>query len=61
MKTPKNPCINVCQFVGTNGWCTGCGRTRDECRQWKKLKPYKKQTLQKELENRVSKMKVINK
>jgi len=55
MKTPKSPCINVCQFAGANGWCTGCGRTREECRQWKNLKPYKKQTLQKELEKRISK------
>ena len=36
MKSPKSPCIDVCKFSGQNGWCIGCGRTREECQKWKK-------------------------
>ena len=40
MKKQKSPCIDICKFIGPNGWCLGCARTRDEARKWKKLKPY---------------------
>ena len=36
MKHNKSPCIDICQFTGKNSWCIGCGRTRDECKKWKK-------------------------
>ena len=39
MKKQKSPCIDICKFIGPNGWCLGCARTRDEARKWKKLKP----------------------
>ena len=29
-KRKKSPCIDVCDFSGTKGWCRGCGRTREE-------------------------------
>ena len=45
MKKAKSPCIDVCKFIGPNGWCLGCGRTRDETRKWKSLKPYDIQAL----------------
>ncbi|THK42164.1 DUF1289 domain-containing protein [Methylophaga sp. SB9B] len=61
MKTPMSPCIDICEFVGPNGWCTGCGRTREECQQWKKLKPYSKNLLQNSLKKRMSQMKVDKK
>ena len=47
MKKAKSPCIDVCKFIGPNGWCLGCGRTRDETRKWKSLKPYDIKNLQK--------------
>ncbi len=53
MNATKSPCINICEFVGPNSWCTGCGRTREECRAWEKMKPYAKQTLQKALKKRL--------
>ena len=56
MKASNTPCINVCEFMGPNGWCTGCGRTREECQQWKKLKPYTKNIFQKTLKKRMSEM-----
>ncbi len=52
----KDPCINVCEFSGPSGWCIGCARTRDECKQWKKMKPYAKQTLKSALIKRMSQM-----
>ena len=57
MKKAKSPCIDVCKFVGPNGWCLGCGRTREESRKWKSLKPYDIKNLQNHLQKR---MKIIN-
>lgn len=34
----ESPCINICKFDGNTGLCIGCLRTKDECKQWKKLK-----------------------
>ena len=39
MKRKNSPCIDVCQFSGKNGWCKGCGRTREEARKWRSMKP----------------------
>ncbi|MDE2631704.1 MAG: DUF1289 domain-containing protein [Paracoccaceae bacterium] len=54
MKRRKSPCIDVCEFSGPNGWCLGCGRNRQECQKWKKMKPYEMNILQKELRKRLS-------
>ena len=56
MKKPKSPCIEVCNFSGPNGWCLGCGRTRQECQRWKKMKPYEMKFLEKELIKRLFKL-----
>ncbi|MFT4435695.1 DUF1289 domain-containing protein [Caballeronia sp. 15715] len=34
----ESPCINICKFDSKTGLCVGCLRTKDECKQWKKLK-----------------------
>ncbi|MFT6877684.1 MAG: putative Fe-S protein YdhL (DUF1289 family), partial [Granulosicoccus sp.] len=39
------------------GWCLGCGRTRQECQEWKTIKPYARNLLQKELKKRVFQIK----
>ena len=57
MKRSKSPCIDVCKFSGQNNWCLGCGRTRQECQQWKSMKPYAKNILLKELPKRMFKLK----
>ncbi|HEY1027266.1 MAG TPA: DUF1289 domain-containing protein [Pseudomonas sp.] len=31
----KNPCIKVCEFE--QGICLGCGRSRQEIKDWKRL------------------------
>ncbi|MDO8827661.1 DUF1289 domain-containing protein [Methylophaga sp.] len=61
MIKPNSPCIDICEFVGPKGWCAGCGRTREECQQWKKMKPYTKNLLQNSLKKRMSQMKVDKK
>jgi len=57
MKKQKSPCIDICEFSGPKGWCLGCGRTRPECQEWKTIKPYNKNQLQKELTKRVAQIK----
>ncbi|SHI34764.1 hypothetical protein VA7868_03554 [Vibrio aerogenes CECT 7868] len=54
MKKQKSPCIDVCDFSGPKGWCLGCGRTREECQQWNKMKPYALNNLRKALKKRMS-------
>jgi uncharacterized protein len=34
----KSPCIDICKFDARTGLCVGCLRTREECKQWKKMK-----------------------
>ncbi|MBF9003190.1 MULTISPECIES: DUF1289 domain-containing protein [Vibrio] len=57
MKKAKSPCIDICDFSAPNGWCVGCGRTREECSNWKKMKPYALNILRKELPKRMSQIK----
>ena len=38
----KNPCISLCKFDKKTGFCLGCLRTRDECKDWKKMKERKR-------------------
>ncbi|NQY42317.1 MAG: DUF1289 domain-containing protein [Legionellales bacterium] len=60
MKSHKSPCINICEFSGPNGWCIGCGRTRQECQEWKTMKPYVRNIIQNELPKRMSQIKKEN-
>jgi len=57
MKKHQSPCIDICEFSGTKGWCLGCGRTRQECQKWKSMTPYARKALQKQLQKRISKIK----
>ncbi len=34
-----SPCIDVCRYDETTGWCLGCGMTKPEKKHWKKEKP----------------------
>ena len=56
MKQNKSPCIDVCQFTGPRGWGVGCGRTREECKQWKSMKPYARHAVLRELNKRLLRM-----
>ena len=53
MKRNDSPCINLCKFSGKKEWCLGCGRTRQECREWKVMKTYKRILLNKKLLRRM--------
>ena len=53
MKRNYSPCINLCKFSGKKEWCLGCGRTRQECREWKVMKPYKRMLINKDLARRM--------
>jgi predicted Fe-S protein YdhL (DUF1289 family) len=35
-KEIENPCISVCQLSGD--LCVSCGRSKDDIRQWKRMK-----------------------
>ena len=54
MKRKNSPCIDICQFSGKYGWCRGCGRTRDEARKWKSIKPFAKTAIHKDLARRIA-------
>ncbi len=34
----ESPCIKICEFDKKTGLCIGCLRTKNEYKQWKKLK-----------------------
>ena len=47
-----SPCIGECELKDNT--CIGCGRTLDECKKWKKLKPFAITRLRKDLEKRMT-------
>ena len=53
MKKQKSPCIDICKFIGPNGRCLSCARTRQEARKQKKLKPYDIKIMHKTLQIRM--------
>ncbi|MEP0072594.1 MAG: DUF1289 domain-containing protein [Marinomonas sp.] len=57
VKRQKSPCVDLCDFSGPKGWCLGCARTRLECNQWQKMKPYDKNKIEKELQKRMNQIK----
>ncbi|HAF80427.1 MAG TPA: DUF1289 domain-containing protein [Brevundimonas sp.] len=50
----KTPCIDICVFDSTTGWCVGCGRTRPEVAQWRKLTPFRRKAVERELPRRMA-------
>lgn len=49
----KSPCTDVCIFSNTKGWCEGCGRTLQEAREWRKLSPFHRKKIERELPSRL--------
>lgn len=49
----KSPCTDVCVFNGPKGWCTGCGRTLNEAREWRKLSIYRRKEIERALSLRL--------
>jgi hypothetical protein len=54
----KSPCVDVCVFDGQTGWCVACGRSRQECAQWRKLTPFRAKAILAELPRRLEKLEV---
>lgn len=54
--TVKSTCVDVCRFDIGTGWCGGCGRTRAEIAQWRKLTPYRRSGLERELHRRLDRL-----
>lgn len=52
----RSPCIENCVFDGRTGWCRGCGRTKAECRQWKKAQPHEQRKVSADLPRRLKKL-----
>ncbi|MEC8138273.1 MAG: DUF1289 domain-containing protein [Pseudomonadota bacterium] len=55
-KRNESPCVDICRFAAPHGWCEGCGRTRQEARLWRQMKPFARTALEKELKQRMSRM-----
>lgn len=49
----KSPCTDVCNFNNTKGWCEGCGRTLQEAREWRKLSPFHRKKIERDLPSRL--------
>ncbi|MBI0477472.1 DUF1289 domain-containing protein [Sphingomonas sp. MA1305] len=52
----KSPCVELCSFDGRTGWCRGCGRTKEECRAWKKVQPHQRNKVAADLPRRLSRL-----
>jgi len=52
----KSPCVELCQFDGKTGLCTGCLRTRDEAREWKKMTDHRRHQIINERARREKKL-----
>ncbi|MFC5343678.1 DUF1289 domain-containing protein [Brevundimonas staleyi] len=50
----KTPCIDICVFDTATGWCVGCGRTRPEVAQWRKLTPFRRKAIERDLPRRTA-------
>lgn len=52
----KSPCVDICRFDGRTGWCVACGRTKDECRSWRKAARPKLLAISAELPRRLARL-----
>ena len=52
----KSPCVELCKFDGKTGLCTGCLRTRDEAREWKKMTDHRRHQIINERARREKKL-----
>ena len=51
-----SPCTEVCQNEPRSKWCVGCGRTLEEIRAWRKMSPYHRTALSRELPRRLDRL-----
>jgi predicted Fe-S protein YdhL (DUF1289 family) len=51
-----SPCTDICRYDPNRKWCVGCGRTVDEIKSWRKLSPFHRTALAKELTRRMKRI-----
>ncbi len=56
MKKNDDPCLSVCRFDGKSGFCVACGRSVREIKAWRKMTPFRREALRRELPRRVQKL-----
>ncbi|MBZ7927508.1 DUF1289 domain-containing protein (plasmid) [Ensifer adhaerens] len=52
----EDPCTDICQFDPRKKWCVGCGRTTAEIKAWRKMSPFHRAALAKELRRRMTRL-----
>ncbi|MFC3673620.1 DUF1289 domain-containing protein [Novosphingobium pokkalii] len=52
----KSPCLGLCRFDARSGWCRACGRTLDECREWKKAPRPRRLAIARALPDRLARL-----
>ncbi|MGA1808860.1 DUF1289 domain-containing protein [Sphingobium sp. WW5] len=55
-RSVRSPCIELCGFDASSGWCRGCGRSREEVRRWRNLRPGEACKVSADLPQRLSKL-----
>ncbi len=51
-----SPCVDVCRIDGRTGYCTGCLRTAEEIRRWRKLTDYQCRRMLKDAKRRQARL-----
>jgi uncharacterized protein len=51
-----SPCTDICQYDPRSKWCVGCGRTAEEIRGWRKMSPFHRTVISKELQRRLDRI-----
>ena len=59
-KRKKSPCIDVCDFSGTKGWCLGCGPNQGGSPQLEDSQALQAKRLEKELSRRMEKLRLLD-
>ncbi|UGV26957.1 DUF1289 domain-containing protein [Rhodopseudomonas boonkerdii] len=54
--TVASPCIDICQFDRKKDMCTGCLRTTEEIRLWRKMTDHKRRTILSDRRRREAKL-----
>ncbi|KWK68648.1 Fe-S protein [Burkholderia ubonensis] len=53
----KSPCIDVCSFDRSTGFCVGCFRTLEEVHAWKKMTDHRRHQIVNDRARRQAKLK----
>lgn len=52
----KSPCVELCRFDRKTSLCTGCLRTQEEAREWKKMSDHRRHQIINERARREKKL-----